>query len=174
MAERKMDEFEEKVIQVDRIARVVKGGRRMRFRATVVVGNRKGKVGIGIAKAQEVSAAVQKAVAKAKKHMIVIPITNETLPHQGKVYLDGAHIMFRPATAGTGIIAGGAVRVVLEVAGVKNVSSKILGSSNKVNNAQATFLFLKRLRTWEQVAGSRGIATTKKKADAVQEEKQEA
>lgn len=138
-------EFAEEVVQIDRVTRVVKGGRRMRFRATVVIGNYKGKVGIGIGKANEVSGAIHKAVQKAKKNLITVPLRKDTIPHQLKVKFKSAKILLIPASQGTGIIAGGAVRKVVELAGIKNLLSKILGSSNKLNNTKATWLALKNM-----------------------------
>lgn len=130
--------FDERVVHVDRVARVVKGGRRFRFRALVVVGDRKNKVGVGTAKGADVTAAVAKAAEVAKKSMISVPVLDGTLPHEASAKVGGAHILIKPARAGTGLIAGGVVRTVLEVAGVHNVLSKSLGSSNKINIAYAT------------------------------------
>lgn len=130
--------FDERVVHVDRVARVVKGGRRFRFRALVVVGDRKNKVGVGTAKGADVTAAVAKAAEVAKKSMITVPVLDGTLPHEATAKVGGAHILIKPARAGTGLIAGGVVRTVLEVAGVSNVLSKSLGSSNKINIAYAT------------------------------------
>ena len=143
-------EFEEEVIQIDRVTRVVKGGRRLRFRATVVIGNKKGKVGIGIGKSTEVATAIQKAIAQAKKHMYVMIIKNGTIPHELVYKYKRAHLKLLPASPGTGLKAGGSVRKVLEMAGVKNVLSKMMGCRNKLTNAQATFnaikLFKERTR----------------------------
>jgi small subunit ribosomal protein S5 len=130
--------FDERVIHVDRVARVVKGGRRFRFRALVGVGDRKHRVGVGTAKGADVTAAVSKASEVAKKNMILVPVINGTLPHESTAKVGGANIMIKPARAGTGLIAGGVVRTLLEVAGVHNVLSKSLGSSNKINVAYAT------------------------------------
>ena len=130
--------FDERVIHVDRVARVVKGGRRFRFRALVVVGDRKHRIGVGTAKGADVTAAVSKASEVAKKNMILVPVINGTLPHEATAKVGGANIMIKPARAGTGLIAGGVVRTLLEVAGVSNVLSKSLGSSNKINVAYAT------------------------------------
>lgn len=130
--------FDERVLHIDRVARVVKGGRRFRFRALVVVGDRKQRVGIGISKGADVTAAVAKATDVAKKHMISVPIKNGTLPHDVQAKVGGANILIKPASPGTGLIAGGVVRTILEVAGVSNVLSKSLGSSNKANTAYAT------------------------------------
>lgn len=147
--EREEKEFEEKVVQVDRITRVVAGGRRLRFRATVVVGDKKGRVGVGVAKGLEVVTAIQKAVSKAKKAMVTVPLKGTTVPHEIIIKYCGAKVLLKPATDGTGIIAGGAVRSVLEVAGVQNVLSKMLGSSNKINNVYATFEALKSMQKIE-------------------------
>ncbi len=130
--------FDERVVHVDRVARVVKGGRRFRFRALVVVGDRKHRVGVGIAKGADVTAAVTKASEVAKKHMITVPVVDGTVPHEATARVGGANIMIKPARAGTGLIAGGVVRTLLEVGGVSNVLSKSLGSSNKINIAYAT------------------------------------
>lgn len=143
---REPKEFEEEVLQIDRVTRVVAGGRRLRFRATVVIGNRKGRVGVGLGKASEVAVAIQKAIAKAKKSLMTVPITNDTIPHPVNQKFKAAKIMIKPAHAGTGIIAGGAVRKILELAGVKNVLSKCFGTSNKIANAKATIMALKKLQ----------------------------
>lgn len=131
-------QFDERVIHIDRVARVVKGGRRFRFRALVAVGDRKGRVGIGVAKGADVTAAVSKATEAAKAKMVKIHLYKGTVPHENSAKVAGAHIMLRPAAPGTGLIAGGTVRTVLEVAGVANALSKSLGSSNKINTAYAT------------------------------------
>lgn len=131
-------QFDERVVHIDRVARVVKGGRRFRFRALVVVGDHKGKIGIGIAKGADVTAAVTKAVDVAKKHFVQIPIINGTIAHDAEVKVGGARILVKPAAPGTGLIAGGVVRTVLEVTGISNALSKSLGSTNKINTAYAT------------------------------------
>lgn len=143
---REVKEFDEEVVKIDRVTRVVKGGRKMRFRATVVIGNRKGKVGIGVGKSHEVTGAIQKAIAKAKKDMIKVPLDNATLPHDIKIKYKAARMLLMPAAPGTGIIAGGTIRKVLELAGVKDILSKSLGTKNKVNTTKATFEALKMLR----------------------------
>jgi small subunit ribosomal protein S5 len=143
---REPKEYDEEVIQIDRVTRVVKGGRRLRFRATVVIGNRKGKIGIGIGKSTEVAGAIQKAIAKAKKSLIVVPIFRKTIPHDIKIKFKSSKILMLPASEGTGIIAGGAVRKVVELAGIKNILSKSFGSNNRVNNTQATYKALGLLR----------------------------
>ncbi|MBI3619385.1 30S ribosomal protein S5 [Candidatus Peregrinibacteria bacterium] len=139
-------EFAEATLSVDRVTRVVKGGRRMRFRAIVVVGNRKGKVGLGTGKAAEVQAAVRKAASAAKRAMIRIPIVDGTIPHQVETKFKAAKIRLLPAYEGTGIIAGGALRVILDHAGVRNVLSKRYGTRNKLVNAQTTMQALGMLR----------------------------
>ena len=149
-------EFEEVVINIDRVARVVKGGRRFRFKALVVVGNRKDKVGVGVAKGADVQTAVQKATDVAKKHLITISLQGDTIPHDAEVKFTGAHVLIKPAAPGTGIIAGGPSRIVLELAGYKNIRSKSLGSNNKQNVVLATIEGLKNLKTPEQVAKLRG------------------
>lgn len=131
-------QYDERVIHIDRVARAVKGGRRFRFRALVVIGDHKGKVGVGVAKGSDVSAAISKATDSAKKNLQKVLLYKDTIPHDSEGKIGGAHIMIRPASPGTGLIAGGVVRTVLEVAGVNNVLSKSLGSSNKVNIAYAT------------------------------------
>src|SRR3989339_1091971 len=127
-------EYLEEVINIDRVTRVVKGGRRLRFRATVVVGNKKGKVGVGVGKSNEVTGAIQKAVRKGKKNLIDVSIINETIPHDIKLKYKSARIHLMPASKGTGLIAGGAVRKVIELSGIKNILSKAHGSTNKLNN----------------------------------------
>ena len=135
---REEKQFDERVVAIDRVARVVKGGRRFRFRAQVVVGDRKGKIGAGTAKGADVTAAVAKATEVAKKNMITAPVEKGTIAHEQEAKVSGAHILIKPAAPGTGLIAGGVVRIVLEVAGVRDVLSKSLGSSNKINLAYAT------------------------------------
>lgn len=138
-------QFEEVVINIDRVARVVKGGRRFRFKALVVVGDRKNKVGVGVSKGADVQTAVAKATDVAKKNMITVPIINETLPHDAEVKLSGARVLIKPAAPGTGVIAGGVVRQVIGVTGIRNMLSKSLGSTNKVNIAYATIEALKTM-----------------------------
>lgn len=139
-------EFEEEVLQIDRVTRVVKGGRRLRFRATVVVGNHNGKVGLGLGKSHEVTGAIKKATYQAKKYLLTVPLMNGTLPHEIQVKFKSAIILMKPAGPGTGIIAGGSVRKILELVGVKNVLSKILGASNRITNAKAVMIALQQLK----------------------------
>lgn len=138
-------QFDERTLHIDRVARVVKGGRRFRFRALVVVGDKKHKVGVGTAKGADVTAAVAKATEIAKKNFIDVTLYKGTLPHEVETKVAGAHILLKPASAGTGLIAGGVVRSILEVAGVKNALSKSLGSTNKTNTAYATIKALEQL-----------------------------
>lgn len=143
---REPKEFDEEVVQIDRVTRVVKGGRKLRFRATVVIGNRKGKVGIGVGKSHEVTGAIQKAIAKAKKDMLNVVLDGATIPHSIKIKYKSAKMLMIPALPGTGLIAGGSLRKVLELAGIKDILSKCYGTTNKVNNTKATFEALKMLK----------------------------
>ena len=156
-------EFEEVVINIDRVSRVVKGGRRFRFKALVVVGDRKNKVGVGVSKGADVQSAIAKATDVAKKHFITIPIKNATIPHDAEVKLAGAHVLIKPAAPGTGIIAGGVVRSVLSVTGIHNILSKSLGSTNKVNIAYATVEALSTLVPRDQWVGAEKRAEAKAK-----------
>ena len=145
-APKERPEFEEVVVKVDRVTRVVKGGRRLRFRALVVVGDRNGRVGAGVAKDSEVQSAVQKAVLVAKKNMITIKLTeNKSILHEITEQYGASTVFLKPASAGTSIIAGGAVRPVVALAGIENILSKSLGSNNKMNVVMATINALKRL-----------------------------
>lgn len=139
-------QFEERVITIDRVARVVQGGRRFRFRALVVIGDGKGRVGMGIAKGADVTTAVSKAVEIAKKKLLNVVIVKGTVPHDVEMKIGGARILLKPASEGTGLIAGGSVRTILEVAGYHNVLSKSLGSSNKINTTYATLAALDSLK----------------------------
>jgi len=159
-------EFEEIVINIDRVARVVKGGRRFRFKALVVVGNKKGKVGVGVSKGQDVQTAVAKATDVAKKHLITVPIERETIPHDVEVKVSGAQVLIKPAAPGTGIIAGGVVRQVIGVTGIRNMLSKSLGSTNKVNIAYATIEALQSLVPRDQWLNAKPVKEkAAKKAD---------
>ena len=170
-------QFDERVINIDRVARVVKGGRRFRFRALVVVGDKKGKVGIGIAKGADVTTAVAKAVDVAKKNFIAVNLYKGTLPHEVQAKVGGANILIKPAAAGTGLIAGGTVRTVLEVAGVSNALSKSIGSSNKINTAYATIEALQALvqsKHWVTTKQNAAKAPAKKVEAKAKTEKVEA
>jgi len=149
-------EFEERVVFINRVTKVVKGGRRFRFSALVVIGNKKGKVGFGTGKAQEVPEAIKKAIEAAKRNLITVPMVGPTIPHQLIGKFGAASIMLKPASPGTGIIAGGPVRAVLELAGVQDILSKSLGSNTPINMVRATHKGLSELRTVEQVAALRG------------------
>ncbi len=140
-------QFDERVVHIDRVARVVKGGRRFRFRALVVVGDRKGRVGIGIAKGADVTAAVAKAVDVAKKNFHSLKLYKGSFPHEAQAKVGGSNILLKPASPGTGLIAGGVVRTILEVSGVKNALSKSIGGSNKINTAYATLEALKSMES---------------------------
>lgn len=157
-------EFEEVVINIDRVARVVKGGRRFRFKALVVVGNRKDKVGVGVAKGADVQAAISKATDVAKKHLITIPLNGETIPHDSEVKFTGARVLIKPAAPGTGVIAGGVVRQIINVTGIRNLLSKSLGSTNKVNIAYATIEALRSLVPREEWLNAPAKPAAKKTA----------
>lgn len=150
-------EWKEKVIQIRRVTKVVKGGKKLSFRAVVVVGNGNGVVGYGIGKSNEVIGAIQKGVAAAKKNLITVPIHNKTIPHPIKSKAGSSLMILRPASEGTGVIAGGAARAVIELAGVENILSKSLGSNSPLNVARATFEGLSQLRTFDEIARSRGL-----------------
>lgn len=143
-------QFEEVVINIDRVARVVKGGRRFRFKALVVVGDRKTKVGVGVSKGGDVQSAIAKATDVAKKNMITVAVKGDTIPHDAEVKVSGARVLLKPAAPGTGIIAGGVVRQIIGVTGIHNLLSKSLGSTNKVNIAYATIDALKSLVPQEE------------------------
>lgn len=150
-------QFEERVVSINRVTKVVKGGRRFRFAALVVIGNKQGLVGFGTGKAQEVPDAIKKAIESAKNNMMTIPITKSTIPHEVTGQYGAGRVFLKPASEGTGIIAGGAVRAVFELAGVNDILSKSIGSSTPINMVRATFAGLKQLRTLEQVAALRGV-----------------
>jgi len=144
-------EFDQKVVEIKRVTRVVAGGKRMRFRALVVIGDKKGKVGMGLRKGVDVAEAVNKAVNAAKKNMVTVPLIDGTIPHQVNMKYKSSKIVLLPARPGTGIIAGGALRSVLDLAGVHNVMSKMFGSSNKVNNVKAVFEAFKQMKSKEEI-----------------------
>lgn len=139
-------EFEEKVVQVHRVSKKTKGGNRMGFSVVVVIGDKKGRVGVGLGKAGDVQSSIQKGVSYAKKHLITVPMVDATIPHEILVKLGAARVMLKPASPGTGVIAGGAVRAVVEAAGIKDILSKVLGTSNQASNVYATLEALKQLR----------------------------
>jgi small subunit ribosomal protein S5 len=148
-AEKSQDEFEQRIVDLARVTRVMAGGKRMRFRACVVIGNRKGKVALGMDKGADVSIAVEKAVTKAKKEILEVPMVNDTIPHEILFKLGAAKLLLKPARKGKGVMAGGAARIVLELAGIKNVTSKNLGTNNNVNVAKCAMKALAGLRKVE-------------------------
>ncbi len=150
-APREPREFEQKIIDIRRVTRVVAGGKRMRFRATVVIGDAKGRVGVGVGKGLDVTLAVSKGSAVARKQLINVPIVRETIPHPIRFKFGAAKILLKPAPKGSGVIAGGALRAVMELAGVRNVVAKMLGSPNKVNNVYAAIEALRQLQTYEML-----------------------
>lgn len=145
------DGFDSKIIDLARVTRVMAGGKRMSFRACVLVGDKKGNIGMGVKKGADVQLAVSKATAYAKKHLINISTVEGTIPHKVEFKFKGAHVLLKPAKAGTGIIAGGPVRIVMELAGIHNIVAKIKGSSNKVNNLSAVIQALETLVTKEEI-----------------------
>lgn len=145
---REKPEYDQKLLDLARVTRVVKGGRRFRFRATLVIGNRKGKVGVGVGKGTDVSDAINKAFADGKKNMITVSMHKNTIPHDIQFKLGSAKIILKPASAGRGIIAGGAVRAVVDLAGIKDIVSKSLGTANKLNVARAA---VAALATFENI-----------------------
>ncbi len=155
--EKPQSEWTERVVQISRVTKVVKGGKKLSFRAIVIVGNQKGQVGVGCAKASEVIIAIQKAIADGRKNLITVPIFKTTIPHPITGKSGAGAVMLRPASEGTGIIAGGAVRSVLELAGIGNILSKSLGSKSPLNAANATMDALKRLTPFADVAKKRGL-----------------
>ena len=154
--EPRQKQFEEEIVNIGRVTKVTKGGRDFRFSATVAVGDRKGRVGIGTGKAKEVPDAIKKASQAAVKNVVRVSIVDGTIPHEAIGVRGASRVMLKPATAGTGVKAGGPVRAVLELAGVKNILSKSLGSSTKINMAFATLEALKSQRTIEHIAKLRG------------------
>ncbi|MFZ9054851.1 MAG: 30S ribosomal protein S5 [Flavobacteriales bacterium] len=154
-------DLKERLVGINRVAKTTKGGRTFSFSSIMVVGDEKGRVGHGLGKSREVATAIQKGIEDAKKNMIEVPLVNGTIPHAQEMKFAGAHVMIRPASPGTGVIAGGAMRAVLESAGIKDVLAKSLGSSNPHNVVKATFNALQELRSAKDVAHLRGISVQK-------------
>lgn len=159
----RQDEFEQRIVDIARVTRVMAGGKRMRFRACVAIGDKNGKVAIGLAKGADVTMAIAKAVTNAKKEMIDVPTFNDTIPHQVTCKVGAAVVMIKPAAKGRGVIAGGAARIILELAGIKNITSKILGTNNKINVSRCTIEALKSLKKKE-------APQVKPKAEVVKED----
>jgi small subunit ribosomal protein S5 len=161
-----VSEFDENVIAINRSAKVVKGGKNFSFGALVVVGDRNGRVGCGYGKANEISDAIRKGGEAAKRSMIRVPLNGQTLPHEIEVKFGGARVLLRPASSGTGLIAGGAVRAILELAGIKDVLAKSLGAANAANVAKATFKAIASLSTREKAYAKRGLSVPEKAQEA--------
>ncbi|MDO5144390.1 MAG: 30S ribosomal protein S5 [bacterium] len=149
-------EFKDKLVAINRVSKTVKGGRNMRFSALVVIGDEKGRVGCGMGKAAEIPEAVRKATEDAKKSLVTVPLAGTTIPHDSTAFYSTAKVVLLPAPEGTGVIAGGAARAVLELAGVKDIRTKSFGTNNPINMAKATIAALAQLRSPEQVAKMRG------------------
>mgnify|MGYP000805028647 CR=1 FL=1 len=154
--EKEPSEYKERLVAINRVAKVVKGGKNFRFTALMVVGNENGKVGVGLGKAAEIPEAVRKGIEDAKRHMIEVPIVGTTIPHQVEGKFGKGHVRMLPAEEGTGVIAGGPARAVLELCGIRNIRTKSYGTNNPINMVKATLEGLKLLRSAEQVAKLRG------------------
>lgn len=166
--------YEEQTISIDRVSRTVKGGRRLRFKALVVMGDRKNRVGVGVAKGRDVQQAIEKANSVAKKNMVAIPLVNGTIPHDIEVKYGAAHVLLKPAAPGTGIIAGGVIRTIIGTTGINNLVTKSLGSTNKVNIAYATIKALSELKPREEWVGHKSTKTDDKAAKSSEPAKKEA
>jgi small subunit ribosomal protein S5 len=150
MMDEQLKEFTEKIVQVNRVSKKTKGGNKIGFSVLVVVGDKKGRVGVGLGKAPDVQSSIHKAVNYAKKHLITVPLVGNTIPHEITIKLGAARIFLKPASPGTGVIAGGAVRAVVEAAGVRDILSKVLGTSNQASNVYATLYALEKLHPREE------------------------
>ncbi len=158
MLKEKETDWQERIVQVRRVTKVVKGGKKLSFRAVLIIGNEKGQVGVGVGKASDVIGAVKKAVTDSKKHIVNVPVTkNNSIPHIITGQSGAAKVIIRPSAPGSGVIAGGSVRTILELAGVKNILAKQLGSSNPLNNARAATNALLQLKTFSQIRKDRNL-----------------
>lgn len=164
--QKKDEEFEQRIVDLARVTRVTSGGKRMRFRATLAIGDKKGRVGMGVAKGADVTISVNKAFNQAKKKLIKVAIVNETIPHQVLVKYKAAQILLKPAPQGTGIKVGGAVRIVCELAGIANIRGKILGSNNKISNLRAALMALQNFKETGKSKGQSDIDADKKAKQA--------
>ena len=169
--EREPREFEQKILDLARVTRVTKGGKSMRFRTCLIIGDKKGRVGMGVAKGTDVATSVEKAFRQAKKNLVTVPLINDSVPHRVEMKYGAAQIILKPAPVGTGLKSGGPVRVVLELAGVPNAVTKILGSNNKINNAKAIFA---ALRSFKEVKAKPAKETPKPSEEKKVEEVAEA
>jgi len=161
--ERPKDEFDSKLLDLARVTRVTAGGKRMRFRAVVVVGNKKGKIGVGVSKGLDVAQAVEKATRMAKKNLIEVPMLEDTIPHESHAKFGAAQVILKPQRKGRGLVAGGVVRIICTLSGIKNISSKTLGrTGNKLNNAQAVINALKKLKIKNQEKDKNHAASSAK------------
>ncbi len=168
----KNDEIESKLLDLGRVERMTAGGRRLRFRAVVVVGDKKGKVGVAVAKATDVTQAIEKATKLGKKNMIEVPIVDDTIPHRSEARFEAAQILLRPQGKGRGLVAGGTTKLICELAGIKNISAKSISrTGNKLNNAKATILALKKIRVRDE---KKPIKTEEKNADTPNKTENEA
>lgn len=158
---REKSEFDSKLVDLARVTRVAAGGRRFRFRAVVITGDQKSRVGVGVAKGADVAQAVEKATRKAQKNLVTVSMVNDTIPHEVEASFGASHILLKPQKKGRGLVAGGAARIICEKAGIKNISAKMISRSrNKLNNAMATLAALKKLRVKEQAESTVKIETS--------------
>lgn len=162
-------EFEEKIVQVHRVSKKTSGGNKIGFSVVVVIGDKKGRVGVGLGQAPDVQSAVRKGVSYAKKHLLTVPMRGTTIPHEVLVKVGAARLFLKPAPAGSGVIAGGAVRAVVEAAGIRDISSKVLGTNNQANNVYATLEALRRLRPIKQQAAVAPVEAATLVSEAPQE-----
>lgn len=169
---REKRDYDHSLLNIARVARVVQGGRRFSFRATVAIGDRKGKVGVGVAKGSDVSTAIGKAIHDAKKNLVSFVLENETVPHEVHAKYESAKIMIKPAKVGKGIVAGGAIRVLADLGGIKNLTAKSLGSNNRINTARAMLVALKQLKASKK-AVVKNVAQTEVKEAVAEEPKVE-